>query len=215
MSEPILSLITRSLYVSSTAALIAFVSAVALSAILARVSKRRAEMVLGVFEALVGIPTTVIGLFVYMLLYPRGPLGFMGLLYTPTAIIIGQFFVALPMAFTSMFRSFYDLRGNVRELVLSLGCSEKCVNKVLLRELTPVLTSAYLLAFSRAIGELGVALIVGGGIEGYTNVLTTAIALRTSLGDYELAIQIGLILLALTISLALMLKVFGERVLWK
>ncbi|MCC6043236.1 MAG: ABC transporter permease [Candidatus Verstraetearchaeota archaeon] len=215
MSESILSITLRSLYVSSTAALIAFTLAIALSAILARAPRKRAEMVLGVFEALVGVPTTVIGLFVYMLLYPHGPLGFMKLLYTPIAIVIGQFLVALPMAFTSMFRSFYELKEGVRELVLSLGCSEKHATKVLLRELAPVLTSSYLLAFSRAIGELGVALIVGGGIEGYTSVLTTAIAVRTSIGDYELAIQIGLILLCITTSLALILKAFGERVLWR
>jgi len=215
MSESILSITLRSLYVSSTAALIAFASAVALSALLARAPRRRAEMALGVFEALVGVPTTVIGLFVYMLLYPQGPLGFARLLYTPMAIVIGQFFVALPMAFTSMFRPFYELKECARELVLSLGCPEGRATKVLLRELAPVLTSSYLLAFSRAIGELGVALIVGGGIEGYTSVLTTAIAVRTSIGDYEVAIQIGLVLLSITISLALMLKAFGERVLWR
>jgi len=215
MPESILSITLRSLYVSSTAALIAFASALALSAILARAPRRRAEMALGVFEALVGVPTTVIGLFVYMLLHPHSPLGFTRLLYTPIAIIIGQFFVALPMAFTSMFRPFYELRESVKELVLSLGCPEKLAAKVLLRELAPVLTSSYLLAFSRAIGELGVALMVGGGIEGYTSVLTTAIAVRTSIGDYEVAIQIGLILLCITISLALMLKAFGERVLWR
>jgi tungstate transport system permease protein len=215
MSESVLSITLRSLYVSSTAALIAFASAVALSTILTRASRRKAEMVLGIFEALVGVPTTVIGLFVYMLLYPHGPLGFMRLLYTPVAIIVGQFLVAFPMAFTSMFRPFYELREGVRELVLSLGCSEVLATKVLLRELAPVLTSSYLLAFFRAIGELGVALIVGGGIEGCTNVLTTAIAVRTSIGDYEAAIQIGLVLLCITILSALVLKAFGERVLWK
>ena len=215
MPEPLHSIIARSLYVSFIASLLAFTAACALSLLLSQASRRKAEIALGVFEALIGVPTTVIGLLVYMLLFPRGPLGFLRLLYTPYAIIIGEFFVALPIAFTTMFRHFQSLRRDVRELVLSLGGSEGQVSRLLLRELSPVLLSSYLSAFSRAIGELGVALIVGGGIEGYTNVLTTAIAIQTSLGNYEYAIWIGLVLISITLVLVLVVKIIGEYIAWK
>lgn len=215
MTESIYTVTIRSIYISSIAALIAFMSSIALSTIISRLSRKYVEIVSSVFEALVGIPTTVIGLLVYMLLFPKGPLGALKLIYTPYAIIIGEFLVAFPMAYTYMFRHYYTLREKIRELVLSLGCTEKPVFKLLLRELTPILLSAYLVSFSRAMGELGVALIVGGGIEGYTNVLTTAIAIQTSLGNYEYAIQLGLILVSITVSLVVVLKLLGERVLWR
>lgn len=215
MTESIYTVTIRSIYISSIAALIAFISSIALSTIISRLPRKYVEIVSSVFEALVGVPTTVIGLLVYMLLFPKGPLGALKLIYTPYAIIIGEFLVAFPMAYTYMFRHYYTRREKIRELVLSLGCTEKPVFKLLLRELTPILLSAYLVSFSRAMGELGVALIVGGGIEGYTNVLTTAIAIQTSLGNYEYAIQLGLILVSITVSLVVVLKLLGERVLWR
>jgi len=213
--ESITSITLRSLYISSIASLIAFSLALAISIALSSLSRRRAEMVLSIFEIFVGFPTIVIGVVLYILFYPRGPLGVLGILYTPYAIIIGEFLVALPIAVTHMFRYVYELKNYVRELVLSLGGSEKHVVKILIRELVPIMVSSYLLAFSRAIGELGVALVVGGGIEGYTNVLTTAIALQTSLGNYEQAIQLGGVLIAITATIATVLKVLGEYVLWR
>mgnify|MGYP001772586712 CR=1 FL=1 len=215
MAESLYLITLRSLYISSVASLTAFTFAVILSLITSRTPKKKAEIILGVFEALVGVPTTAVGLLVYMLLFPRGPLGVLRILYTPYAIILGEFFVALPIAFTTMFRPLHNMRESVKELVLSLGGSEKQVTKLLLRELAPVLTSSYLTSFSRAIGELGVALIVGGGIEGYTNVLTTAIALQASMGNYEYAIQLGFILISITIVLTLALKIIGEYLIWK
>jgi ABC-type tungstate transport system, periplasmic component len=215
MTESIFTVTIRSIYVSSIAALIAFLSSLALNAAFSKVSRKYVEVVSGVFEALVGVPTTVIGLLVYMLLLPGGPLGTLKLLYTPYAIIIGEFLVALPMVYTYMSRHYYVMRDTIRELVLSLGCPEKKAFKLLLRELTPILLSAYFVSFSRAMGELGVALIVGGGIEGYTNVLTTAIALQTSIGNYEYAIQLGAILVSITIILVVTMKILGERILWR
>jgi tungstate transport system permease protein len=215
MVESISSITIRSLYISSVASFSAFIIAILISLWLSK-SKRRMDMLSPILEALVGIPTTVIGLLVYMLLCPRGPLGFFKLLYTPYAIMLGEFFIALPTATSYMARHFYNVRENVKELVLSLGSSnEKFITVLILRELVPILLSSYLIAFSRTIGELGVALIAGGGIEGYTNVLTTAIALQTSLGNYEYAIWIGIILITITLLIVVVVKLLGEYVLWK
>jgi tungstate transport system permease protein len=213
--DTLASVTTRSLYISSVAALLAIASALGISLVLSRLSRRRFEMVLGVFEVLIGVPTTVIGLLLYMLLYPRGPLGVLGLLYTPYAIIIGEFLVALPISVMLIARHIYEVRSVVRELVLSLGGSENQALHLLVRELAPAFVSTYVSAFSRAVGELGVALIVGGGIEGVTNVLTTAIYLQTSIGNYELALQLGLVLIAITAAVAIALKVLGVRSIWR
>lgn len=215
MAEGVVPITIRSIYISATASAAAFIVAVVISSYVSR-SRRRVELLTPIFESLVGVPTTVIGLLVYMLLFPRGPLGFLGLLYTPYAIMLGEFLVALPAAVTYMVRDFYVVREGVRELVLSLGVSnEKAISALTLRELAPTLLSAYLIAFSRAIGELGVALIVGGGIEGYTNVLTTAIALQTSIGMYEGAILTGLMLISITMTVVFVVRLLGEKVLWR
>jgi len=215
VAEGVVPITIRSIYISASASAAAFIVAVVISSYVSR-SRRRVELLTPIFESLVGVPTTVIGLLVYMLLFPRGPLGFLGLLYTPYAIMLGEFLVALPAAVTYMVRDFYVVREGVRELVLSLGVSnEKAISALTLRELAPTLLSAYLIAFSRAIGELGVALIVGGGIEGYTNVLTTAIALQTSIGMYEGAILTGLMLISITMTVVFVVRLLGEKVLWR
>ncbi|MEM3927089.1 MAG: ABC transporter permease [Desulfurococcaceae archaeon] len=214
MSEPLINIAIRSVWISSIAAFSAFITAVFICFYLTSIRGKAVDIALGVFEAMVGIPTTLIGLLVYMLIYPGGPLGPLRLLYTPIAIIIGEFLVVLPMAVTYMFKHFHGVRENVRELVLSLGVTEERARWLVVRELLPIAISTYMVSFSRAIGELGVALIVGGGIEGRTNVFTTAIALQTSIGNYEAAIYTGLVLLALTLCITVSTKLLGERF-WK
>lgn len=207
LNEPIVNIVIRSLYVSGVASLLAFITAIVLCYYYSGRSRRSVDLIASIFEALVGVPTTIIGLLVYYLLYPNGPLGFMRLLYTPYAIIIGQFLVALPIAVVSLIRQFYNVRKSLRELILSLGLQSSRVEIVLvLRELTPILASTYLLAFSRCIGELGVAMIAGGAIEGYTSVLTTTIAVQTSMGNFEEALVLGLILISLTLLTAILIK---------
>lgn len=212
MSEPIFDLTLRSIYVSSTAAAISFTLALIIALKLLNSPVSVKSVVMGAFEALVGVPTTVIGLLVYVLLSPKGPLGVLRLLYTPIAIIIGETLVALPIAFTSMFKHLQSARENVRELISALGLSRDAERSLLLRETAPVLLSSYLVSFARAIGELGVALIAGGGIEGYTSVLTTAIALQTSIGNYEYAIQLGCVLVSITMLIIIPLRLLGERI---
>ena len=216
VKEPIVNVVIRSFYVSGTASLLAFITAIAICYYFSKRSRRIVDIATSIFEALVGVPTTIIGLLVYMLLYPKSPLGFLRLLYTPYAIIIGQFLVALPLAVVSLIRYFYSTRESIRELILSLGLQSSRVEIVLvLRELTPILASTYLLAFSRCIGELGVAMIAGGAIEGYTSVLTTTIAIQTSMGNFEEALLLGLILISITLSTGILIKLLnrllGER----
>jgi len=211
VTEPIINIVIRSLYVSGVASLVAFITAIVLCYYYSGRSKRVINILTSIFEVLVGVPTTIIGLIVYMLLYPNGPLGFMRLLYTPYAIIIGQFLVALPLAVVSLIRHFYSVRESIRELILSLGLQSSRIEIILvLKELKPILASTYLLAFSRCIGELGVAMIAGGAIEGYTSVLTTTIAIQTSMGNFEEALLLGLILISVTLFTAILTRLLSK-----
>ncbi|MDM7275269.1 MAG: ABC transporter permease [Thermoprotei archaeon] len=212
MPEPLHAVILRSIYVSSMAALLAFIVGSFIVIILLRMPARVSRNVLSVFEGLVGIPPIVVGVFVYMLVYPGGPLGPLKLLYTPTAMIIGEFLVALPLAVAFTYRPLESLWRELAELVESLGAPRFKAVLLVLRESPPILLTTYIISFSRSIGELGVALIVGGGIDGVTNVMTTAIALETSLGNYEVALKLGIVLVSIAVSLIIALRLAGAKI---
>jgi len=136
----------------------------------------------------------------------QGPLGFLKLLYSPQAIILGQSILITPLAISVLRNTLQTVYENCWELTLALGGTEKDVFKLVAVESTSGILSSLIICFSRAIGELGVALMIGGNIKGYTRVLTTSIALEISKGEFELAITLGLILLFISIALALILR---------
>jgi tungstate transport system permease protein len=212
--EPLLDVVARSIYISLAAALIAFTLGALISLLMLATPRRLSELLVGVFDALVGVPTVVVGLVVYMLIHPGGPLGFLKLLYTPTALVVSQALVALPIVVTLLYRYFEQLWGDVRELVLSLGAPVGKAYLLMLRESPPALIAVYLIAFSRAIGALGAVMVVGGGIEGLTNVMTTAIAHEVQVGNYEYALTLGGVLVVLTVGLSIVARAIGGLV-WR
>lgn len=212
--EPIPIVLIRSIYISSIAALLAFTLGLVISFLINSMSRHLSNIILGVFDALVGVPTTAVALAVYMLIYPAGPLGFLGLLYTPAAIVIGQMLVTLPLATTYLYRLLASVVSDIRELVLSLSAPSTKIYILVLREISPALVSIYLIVFSRAVGELGVALILGGAIEGVTNVMTTAIAQQVAIGNYGYAITLGGILVLITTGISLFIRTLGD-LLWR
>ncbi len=214
MAEPLVDVVARSIYISVVAALIAFMLGALLSIAMLLAPRRLSETLLSIFDALVGVPTVVVGLAVYMLIRPTGPLGFLNILYTPTALVISQSLVALPVTVALLYRYFEQLWSDVRELVLSLGAPVDKIYPLLLRESPPALIAVYLVAFSRALGALGAVMVVGGGIEGLTNVMTTAIALQVLIGNYEYALVLGGVLVALTVGLSLLARALGVLV-WR
>ncbi|MEM0453087.1 MAG: ABC transporter permease [Sulfolobales archaeon] len=208
MIDGILDIVVRSIYVSGIASFTAFLAG--FSIVLRVVELKSKTLILSIFEALIGVPTTVIGLLIYLLIFPQGPLGFLNLLYTQYAIILGEFLVALPVIVSTLFKPVETAVKDLKELVISLGGSDKEATRFILRELLPSLMSSFLMGFSRAVGELGVALIVGGNIAGSTRVLTTAIALMTSMGEYETALMLGFMLISIVLMTSIILKFLGE-----
>lgn len=152
-------------------------------------------------NALMGLPPVVVGLLVYLLLSRSGPLGVLGLLYTPTAMIIAQAIIVTPIIAALARQTLADLDVEYDELFRSLGLNSAQRIGALIWDGRYSLLTAMLAGFGRAIAEVGAVIIVGGNIDHVTRVMTTAIALETSKGDLALALALGLILIVIAVAI--------------
>jgi len=190
-----------SLRVSLSAVAIASVVGLPLGAFIAvsRFPARRTTIVL--LNALMGLPPVVVGLLVYLLLSRAGPLGALGLLFTPSAMVIAQAILITPIVAALTRQVVEDAWLEYREQLRSLGESRLGSVATLLWDLRFSLVTIVLAGFGRAAAEVGAVIIVGGNIDGVTRVMTTAIALETSKGDLPLALGLGLILVTIVVAL--------------
>lgn len=205
LDADLVAITLRSLHVTLTAVIIAAGVGVPLGAWLAISRFRHRRIVIAILNALMGLPPVVVGLFVYLLLSRSGPFGVLGLLYTPTAMIIAQIIIATPLIASISHQAIRDLWADYHDLLISLKTTKRQRMRTLVWDGRRSLLTATLAGFGRAIGEVGAIMIVGGNIENATRVLTTAIALETSKGNFALALGLGFILigLAVTINLAI------------
>lgn len=160
-------------------------------------------------NALMGLPPVVVGLVVYLTFSNAGPLGWLQLLYTPTAMIVAQVIIVAPIVAALSRQVIEDLNGYYDEQLRSLGVSLAGRLATLLYEARGALLTVVLAAFGRAIAEVGAVIIVGGNINHVTRVMTTAIALETSKGDLALAMALGIVLM--TIALAVNAAIMATR----
>ena len=190
-----------SLRVSLTAVAIASAVGLPLGALIAvsRFPARRTTIVL--LNALMGLPPVVVGLLVYLLLSRAGPLGTLGLLFTPSAMVIAQSILIMPIIAALTRQVVEDAWLEYREQLRSLGESRLGSVATLLWDLRFSLVTIVLAGFGRAAAEVGAVIIVGGNIDGVTRVMTTAIALETSKGDLPLALGLGVILVTIVVAL--------------
>ena len=144
-----------------------------------------------------GLPTVVIGLLAYGFLSRRGPLGFADLLFTPSAIVVGLVVLAVPLVAVFSMTSVASVDERVRETALTLGAPNGLVAWTVLREARFGMMAAVLAAFGRVSSEVGIAMMLGGNIEGYTRTLTTAIALESMKGEFGFGIALGVVLLGI------------------
>ncbi|WP_306115491.1 MULTISPECIES: ABC transporter permease [unclassified Roseovarius] len=193
----------RSLQVTLTALVIACLIALPLAAILSvrRFPFRR--ITIAVLNALMGLPPVVVGLIVYVFLSRAGPFGVLGLLFTPTAMIIAQVIIIVPLIASIAHQSLRDLWAEYHDLLISMNTTQGQRIKTLLWDSRRALLTAALAGFGRGIGEVGAIMIVGGNIDHATRVLTTAIALETGKGNFSLALGLGFVLIALAIAVNL------------
>ncbi|MEL6573825.1 MAG: ABC transporter permease [Pseudomonadota bacterium] len=200
----------RSLRVTLTALVFGCAIAMPLAALLAVRRFRWRRTVIAILNALMGLPPVVVGLVVYVLLSRSGPLGVLGLLFTPTAMIIAQMIVIVPLMASIAHQSLRDLWAEYHDLLISMNVTQTQKVKTLLWDARRALLTAALAGFGRGIGEVGAIMIVGGNIDNVTRVLTTAIALETGKGEFALALALGFVLIALTILVNLLIHWLGQ-----
>lgn len=163
-------------------------------------------------NTLMALPTVVIGLFVYGLISRQGPFGQFGLLFTPTAMVIGQTILSLPIVIHYTLGSLKGADRRIIPTLMTLGAGPLQQYAMLISEMRFGIMAAVIAGFGRVISEVGVAMILGGNIRGYTRTMTTAIALETSKGEFAFGLALGIILLAVALSVNVLLHYFqGEK----
>ena len=204
-SSEILQIVALSLAVSGAATLLATLAAVPLSLFLALKDFRGKRLLVGLVNTAMSVPAVLIGLLVYGLVSRRGPLGILGLLFTPGAMVLAQALLAFPLITALALAALKGIARDARDLALSLGANRRQLAAAVIRQGRFAFLTAIIAGFSRVIGETGMTLMVGGNIKGQTRVLTTAISLETMKGNFELGIALGIVLLltALAINVAL------------
>jgi tungstate transport system permease protein len=205
------TIVGRSLSVSSVSSLIGFTLGAALGAWLAvaRFAGRQAVLVL--LNTLLALPSVVVGLVVYLLLSRSGPLGFLGWMFSFKAMVVAQIILVLPVV-TALTRQVVEsAHTQYGEQWQSLGASVWMRSLILAWDERLALLTIAVTAFGRAVSEVGAVMIVGGNIDGFTRVMTTAIALETSKGDLPLALGLGLVLLAVVLGLNALLAGIRRR----
>ena len=214
-ADPALIAIVRlSLIVSLSAVAFAALIGIPLGALIAltRFPGRNAAIV--VLNALMGLPPVVVGLVVYLLLSRSGPLGNLGILFTPAAMIVAQTILVTPIIAALARQTIEDLWAEYREELAAMNVSAPRRVATLILDARYSLLTALLAGFGRAAAEVGAVIIVGGNIDGFTRTMTTAIALETSKGDLPLAIGLGVVLIGIVVivnALAWGARRAGER----
>lgn len=160
---------------------------------------RLRNALISIFMSLSALPTVVIGLAIYSLISRAGPFGFLGILYSPTAVVLGEFFLALPLVISIVVSAFSEIDARFVETIETLSLPAFRKFKLAVIESHNALASAAVLAFARVVGEVGVAMMLGGNIRGLTRTMTTSIAFDTAKGDYERAVSLGIMLFVIAI----------------
>jgi len=212
LDPELFGIVRLSLGVSLSASMIALLLGAPIGALLAISRFRWRHGIVVITNALLGLPPVVVGLVLYLLLSRSGPFGFVGLLFTPAAMIIAQVMLATPIVIALVHRPVSLLWAEYADLVRIDGLSRLRSIALLFSLGRGSLLTAFLAAFGRAIAEVGAIIIVGGNIRGYTRTMTTAIALETSKGDLAFALGLGLILLTLSITVSLIAFLLIGRV---
>ncbi len=204
--DPILyGIVYRTLLFSGVAVILAALWGVPIAMLLALKNFRGKTIVKTFFNSLIGVPTVALGLALFLIFSNGGVLGFLGLLYTPAVIIIGEAVLVTPIIISIATTAIEAVDPEIMNLARTLGASESQASIAVMREAINGLLLSVVASFNRAVAELGVALIVGGNIAGLTDVLTTAISRYTARGELDLAIALGIMLMVIvfTINIAI------------
>jgi tungstate transport system permease protein len=197
LDPEVLGITWLSLKVSGSATLISIGLGISCGMLIALTRFPGKKFVVSIVNTGMGLPPVVVGLFVTVFLWRNGPLGFLGVLYTPTAMIFAQAIIATPIVMGISIAALQNLPAKMRLQILSLGATRRQMVWMLVREARLPLMAAVMAGFGGVISEVGASIMVGGNILDYTRVLTTATVMETSKGNFDIAFALSIILLAL------------------
>jgi len=205
LDPEVMEIAGRSLMISVTSCLLASLLCLPLGSLIHFHRFPGKRILINLIQTFFSMPTVAVGLFVFVLFSRAGPLGGLSLLFTPTVMVLGQMILITPILLGLTISALSGVDKTILDTARSLGASGFQTAVVVLREARFAVMAAIIMGFGRAISEIGIALMVGGNIKGFTRVITTAISLETSKGDLELSIALGIILIfiALIINTAL------------
>ncbi len=211
MDPEVFGITLLSLKVSGIATLISTVVGISFGALVALARFPGKRIVVGLVNTGMGLPPVVVGLFVSILLWRSGPLGFLGMLYTPAAMVVAQAVIATPIVMGIAIAALQQLPQKLTLQVLALGATKPQLAWILTKEARLPLLAAVMAGFGGVISEVGASIMVGGNIKGYSRVLTTATVMETGRGNFETAIALGVILLLLAYAVNLVLTHIQQR----
>ena len=206
LNPDVMQIAVLSLYVSFTATVIATLISVPLGGFIHFHDFHGKRVLIVLIQTLYSVPTVVVGLLIYLLISRSGPLGYFGLLWTPEGMILGQVVLIIPITTGLVISALGSIDRNISDTLISLGATGFQMIIQVIKEARYAILSAVILAFGRAISEVGVAMMIGGNILGQTRVLTTAIALQTGLGDFGFSIALGIILLTIALVIVVIMN---------
>jgi len=208
LDPEVMEIAGRSLRISVTSAILASLVCVPLASLIHFHQFRGKRVLISLIQTFFSVPTVAVGLFVFVMFSRAGPLGGLGLMFTPTVMVLGQMLLITPILLGLTISALSGVDRSIIDTARSLGASGFQTAIAILREARFAVMAAVIMGFGRAISEVGIALMVGGNIRGFTRVITTAISLETSKGDLELSIALGIIL----ISIALIINIILNRI---
>ena len=208
LDPEVMQIAGRSLRLAATSAVLASLICLPISSLIHFNRFPGKNFLISLIQTLYAVPTVAIGLFVFVFISRAGPLGSLGLLFTPGAIIIGQIILISPILLGLTISALKGVDKAITDTTLSLGASGLQTAVLVIKEARFAVMAAVIMGFGRALSEVGVSLMIGGNIRGFTRVITTAISLETSKGDIELSLALGIIL----IFLALLANIIMSRI---
>lgn len=211
LDPEVMEIAGRSLSISGTSCLLASLICLPLGSLIHFHHFRGKRALINIIQTLFSVPTVIIGLFVFVLFSRAGPLGELGILFTPTVMVIGQMILITPILLGLTISALSGVSKEIVDTATSLGANGFQVALLVLREARYAVLAAVIMGFGRAISEVGCALMIGGNFKGATRVLTTATYLETSKGELELAIALGIILLFLALIINIALNRLQQR----
>ncbi len=211
LDPEVMEIAGRSLMISVTSALLASLFCLPVASLIRFHNFPGKRILINLIQTFFSIPTVAIGLFVFVLFSRAGPLGGLNLLFTPTVMVLGQIVLITPILLGLTISALSGVDKAILDTARSLGASGFQTAIIVLKEARFAVMAAVIMGFGRAISEVGIALMVGGNIRGFTRVITTAISLETSKGDLELSLALGIILIIVALTINIILNRIQQR----